>query len=111
MEPSQAMSRELKRVPMDFDWPVKEVWRGFVRPADAGPTWHPTEPPTGEGFQLWEYTSNGSPVSPVFASLEELAAWCADHATTFGRLKASAERWRAMLAANLVYDVRHGFLL
>jgi hypothetical protein len=26
------MSRELRRVPLDFDWPLKKVWDGFVNP-------------------------------------------------------------------------------
>lgn len=33
------------------------------------------EPPKGEGWQLWETVSEGSPVSPVFATAEELAQW------------------------------------
>lgn len=37
--------------------------------------WNPTEPPEGDGWQLWETVSEGSPVSPVFATAEELAAW------------------------------------
>lgn len=32
-------------------------------------------PPIGEGWQMWETVSEGSPVSPVFASAEELAQW------------------------------------
>lgn len=26
------MGRELKRVPFDFDWPLNEVWLGFINP-------------------------------------------------------------------------------
>jgi hypothetical protein len=26
------MSREVKRVPLDFEWPLNEVWPGYVRP-------------------------------------------------------------------------------
>lgn len=26
------MGREVRRVPLDFDWPLEEVWRGFVNP-------------------------------------------------------------------------------
>lgn len=26
------MSRELRRVPLDFDWPLKKVWGGFINP-------------------------------------------------------------------------------
>ncbi|MGW4715542.1 hypothetical protein [Nocardia sp. NPDC004260] len=34
--------------------------------------WEPTEPPTGEGWQLWETVSEGSPITPVFATREGL---------------------------------------
>lgn len=26
------MGRELKRVPLDFDWPLNERWKGYVSP-------------------------------------------------------------------------------
>jgi hypothetical protein len=64
--------------------------------------WEPTEPPTGEGFQLWETTSEGSPSSPVFATLDELCSWCATNATTFGRFTATAEEWKRMLDGGVV---------
>lgn len=41
----------------------------------AHEAWEPTEPPTGDGWQLWETTTEGSPTSPVFATGEELAQW------------------------------------
>lgn len=59
--------------------------------------WSPTEPPIGEGYQLWETTSEGSPVSPVFATLNELCEWCADNATVFADIRVTAQEWRAML--------------
>jgi hypothetical protein len=34
--------------------------------------WEHSEPPTGEGWQLWETTSEGSPITRVFATKEEL---------------------------------------
>lgn len=37
--------------------------------------WTSTKPPTGEGWQMWETVSEGSPVSPVFESAEALAQW------------------------------------
>ncbi|WP_435109796.1 hypothetical protein [Nocardiopsis synnemataformans] len=40
--------------------------------------WRPTDPPTGEGWQLWETVSEGSPISPVFPSSEGLVAWMSD---------------------------------
>lgn len=39
----------------------------------AADEWVPSEPPTGEGYQIWETVSEGSPISPVFATPEELA--------------------------------------
>ena len=40
--------------------------------------WEPTEPPTGEGYQMWETVSEGSPISPVFATPEELARFMSE---------------------------------
>ena len=37
--------------------------------------WKPTEPPTGEAWQMWQTVSEGGPCSPVFASAEGLATW------------------------------------
>ena len=58
--------------------------------------WHAYEPRTGPGYQLWETCTEGSPVSPVFESAEELADWCADNATIFAREKTSRENWLKM---------------
>jgi hypothetical protein len=52
-----------------------EAYPGQRAEADA---WEPTDPPEGEGWQLWETVSEGSPISPVFASAEALAGWLAD---------------------------------
>jgi hypothetical protein len=135
------MGRELKRVPMDFDWPMKRVWKGYINPYRGincpwcydkdldssngyettcphckgsgtiyineeierlNNEWEPVDPPEGDGYQLWETTSEGSPASPVFATLEELCEWCADNATTFGSEKATKEEWMQMLDSNFV---------
>lgn len=37
--------------------------------------WEPEEPPQGDGWQVWENVSEGSPVSPVFATEYELQDW------------------------------------
>jgi hypothetical protein len=65
--------------------------------------WEKTDPPKGEGYQLWETTTEGSPQSPVFATLDELAAWCEENATTFGSFKTSKEKWVKMLKEDNVY--------
>lgn len=42
--------------------------------------WQRTPPPSGQGWQLWEETTEGSPLSPVFATADELADWMSDPA-------------------------------
>lgn len=49
--------------------------------------WEGTEPPAGEGWQLWETVSEGSPISPVFATAEELAQWLTTPAACWGAMK------------------------
>lgn len=198
------MGRELKRVAMDFDWPLKEIWKGYINPHDATKTcthcngggfseyaryleniwylsdrrlglqynlcqsdvnalvernrlsvghtadevnrkaredclfhcgvnmhivirhrcelleesteclfckgqgfrwisdelkelheaWEPYEPPEGQGYQLWETTSEGSPMSPVFDTPEALANWLfVNKASSFGSQTASYDAW------------------
>lgn len=58
--------------------------------------WMGTEPPTGDGWQMWETTSEGSPQTPVFATPAELAVYCADPAndcTVFASIRWTAEQW------------------
>lgn len=66
-------SRELRRVPMDFDCPIGKTWEGYLRD-DA------IEPPSGEGFQAWQTVSEGGPISPVFTTLDDLTAWLSENA-------------------------------
>lgn len=49
-----------------------DSYQGQSAEADA---WEPTEPPTGDAWQLWETVSEGSPISPVFTTPEDLARW------------------------------------
>lgn len=137
------MGRELKRVPLDFDYPLHKVWYGYFM--DYISTCHSNndrdyceqckrmaeikgigfkdygcpdfdgyfaevqeklkmlcEVPKGEGYQLWETTSEGSPVSPVFKTLDALCEWCEDNATTFGSARATKEQWKWMLSDGFV---------
>lgn len=86
------------------DWGRCPGCNGFgYHPDDeaAQDAWEPSEPPTGDGWQLWETTSEGSPVSPVFESAEELAAWCAANATLFGTETAPYEAWLEMFREDM----------
>lgn len=76
-------------------WPSPEI-------AKLAEDWKESEPPTGDGYQLWETTSEGSPSSPVFATMDELCEWGADNASTFGSSTATAQQWREMLDADFV---------
>ena len=63
-------------MPLDFDWPLNKVWGGFINPHERtnaeADVWTATEPPAGEGWQMWETVSEGSPVTPVFPTPEAL---------------------------------------
>jgi hypothetical protein len=50
----------------------------------AHEAWQRTDPPTGDGWQLWETVSEGSPISPAFTSTGALAAWMAYNDCTVG---------------------------
>lgn len=66
------MGREIKRVPIDFDAPLEA---GDGR----------TEPPDGEGWQLWQTVSDG-PISPVFETAAELIEWMTTPAAKWGAM-------------------------
>lgn len=55
----------------------------------AAEEWNRSGPPAGDGYQIWETVSEGSPISPVFATPEELAhhmagkKWGADKGSSY----------------------------
>ena len=50
------------------------------------------------GWQMWETTSEGSPLSPVCDTSEDLAKWLTDNgASAFGGMTATYEQWLAMI--------------
>lgn len=60
--------------------------------------WESVDPPTGNGYQMWENTGNGSPMSPVFETFEELCEWCSKNASVFGSDNfISKEEWMETL--------------
>lgn len=56
-------------------------------------------------IQLYEITSEGTPLSPVFPAshFDALCEWAAENATTFANYKATKEQWSDMLKDGLVY--------
>lgn len=50
------------------------------------------------GICMYETTSEGTPISPVFKDPDELAHWLADNnASTFGSSTGTYEQWKAMI--------------
>lgn len=65
--------------------------------------WEDYDPPKGECFQLWTTTSEGSPMTPVFETLDELCKYCEDEeVSVFGRHTATKEKWKQMLDDDFV---------
>jgi hypothetical protein len=130
------MGREIKRVSLGFDWPIGKVWygymishclegqhgqtcddcRAFAKAKKMEMTSHDCpefdcfDPPEGVGWQMWETTSEGSPMSPVFKTPQELAMWLYDNnASSFGNQTSTYEEWLTMItttgwAPSAVFD-------
>lgn len=115
------MGRAVRRVPADWEHPrnerghyipmhtkflytddeikegIEDGWLDADKPnygIDLMPTWTPEE---ATQYQLYETTSEGTPISPIFDNLDDLCEWAAKHATTFASFKATADQWRSML--------------
>lgn len=72
-------------------WPSEEAKKQYEE-------WEEEEPPKGEGWQMWETTSEGSPISPVFETPEELSQWLTDaKASSFGSETSTYDEWLAMI--------------
>lgn len=72
-----------------------EEWHGErPDPEDYMPQWKPEE---ATHLMMYECTSEGTPISPAFATPEELAQWLVDnHASAFADQTASYEGWLRM---------------
>ena len=70
-------------------WPSKAAEKRYDK-------WKSYEPPEGPGYQMWETVSEGSPISPVFATPEELASYLVQHRRQDG----SYESWMKMICGD-----------
>jgi len=109
------MGRELRMVPPDWQHP-RDAKRGSLIPllnrdvleyqneetpedervdeADLMPDFGDT----ATHFCMYEDTSEGTPISPVFGTREELARWLADNgASVFADMTISYEDWLAVI--------------
>ena len=97
-----AVHAVIKAAGLPDDWGTCPVCKGHaIHPDDIAPSeaWQTTEPPEGEGWQMWETTSEGSPQTPVFATAAALADYCAVHCTWFADQKWTAAQWLASFEA------------
>ena len=72
-----------------------EAYPGQREERDA---WEWEQPPTGEGWQLWETVSEGSPISPVFTNPEDLAEWMASPLYVWGAHKGTGLSYESALS-------------
>ncbi len=75
-----------------------EYWEWHGDPPareNHGPAWTDAE---RTHYQMYENTSEGTPISPVMETPEELAHWLADNgASAFARLTATYGQWLGMI--------------
>ena len=72
-----------------------ETWAGQ---GEAYESFEGFEPPTGDGWQMWETTSEGSPITPSFATRDELLDYLtAENVSYFGASSASREGWATVI--------------
>lgn len=107
-------------------WPEKRSFKpkdGSALECDNFEEWHGERPvqneympefPEGTATMLMMYedTSEGTPISPPFATPEELARWLTDNnASAFGGMTATYEQWLATCqqgyAVGMVMEGRH----
>lgn len=83
-----------KFVPNEY---AQYFWDWGGMPPDPNyyrPDWGPEE---RTHFQMYENTSEGTPISPVFADVESLCRWLAETgASSFAGMTASYESWMAV---------------
>jgi len=126
------MGREVRRVPIGYSFPIGEsaanVCYDYHRLACSKSDHDECEYPSfrslipvGDGWQLWQTVSDG-PISPVFATPEELIDWmCLPDPNNPDRSFPLAQGWtrdvagpfvvRQMSAPALVTDGRGGVMM
>lgn len=95
----RATKKILKAAGLSKDWGQCPTCAGEgIDPTvrEAYEAWEKTGPPAGEGWQLWETVSEGSPITPVFPTAEGLADWLAN-STAWGANETRYEQWLKFL--------------
>ena len=99
------MGRMLKRVPMDFDWPMHKVWEGYAPPMSRFKELFGEEQP---------WILEAGTVSSICTRCEEANGCCSENApycvwhnarnkaeneTVFASVKAPKEEWLRMMGS------------
>lgn len=69
-----------------------EIWK-TPEAKKACEEWEPSNPPKGGAYQIWETVSEGSPVSPPFATPDELADYMVKKSDSGDEFEVSHEQW------------------
>lgn len=101
--------------PARADHPDREWWEWESNPPDRKyyrPEWRDEE---RTHYQMYEDVSEGTPISPVFATAEELAHWLADNKANAGAGRtATYEQWLRVCkggwAPSFVYGPETGLI-
>ncbi len=65
--------------------------------------WKSFDPPTGDGFQLWNTTTEGHPMSPVFDTLEKLCEYLeTENVSIFGSSTLTKQKWMETLSEDFI---------
>ena len=84
------MGREVRRVPFHWQHPVEDGKFKPLRQLEM-PHWGNGE---ATHYQMYETTTEGTPISPAMGSPEQLAHWLVDNqVSAFGDQTASYEAW------------------
>lgn len=94
----------------ELGMPFEEWWGEEPNPADYMPDWPESE---RTHYQLYETTSEGSPISPVMDSPESLARWLTDNnASAFANMGATYDQWLRVCggtpSGGLLVDMSNG---
>ena len=75
-------------------------WDGGPPNKDSFMFQTPPDPASLTHLMLYETTTEGTPLSPAFKTLEEVAAWAAENdASIFAHSRATKEKWLKILRA------------
>lgn len=94
------MGRQVRRVPPDWKHPTDFHGR-YIPMEEPMSDWENEivewTPEQATHFMMYEDTSEGTPISPAFATPEDLARWLYDNgASAFASMTASYEQWLAV---------------